>query len=454
MVPVVMTGPSREEQPRLTITGQQRQTILNAFEEGHYVMGITILGGLCNSNGYQPDYPLIRQLLYLSLYPHEPIKDSMDGSDLQRATFPTLAATEAANLLLGTLADRLSPSHLLPALPSYPAIGELPSASPPRINHDTSISKVVIMAERLAHCRACWDVLKQDFVSPLRTERRTLPGSPTKRSDMGSRSGSTTSPHIVGSRSWFTLHWLLQLFEKDEQEAERTTGVRYSPLLLTQIPNRLSEQKKKWDATVPLDIAFFCAERGERQDEAQRLFSLLCNLTCSAEFDGPMFVNSLATRFYPGYDYAETVISILPETTRFAVCCALLALPTRGEARGRARKQPIARRKKANSIGNEGAPPDSPTMSVVNSNPAILRPPSEIVDLLKSTWGDEADALVVKFHLLHSYLDLRHPVPVGENDVDWENMLRTGAMDQIVEATFASRQDLMDYLLAKLATCS
>lgn len=166
-----------------------------------------------------------------------------------------------------------------------------------------------------------------------------------------------------------------------------------------------------------------------------------------------MFTNSLATRFSPDYEYTDTALRLLPEITRFAVCRALLARPV-DQPRGRTRRQPVARRKKANSVTDETAPSSVPATPVIKLNPALLCPPSEVVDLLKSSWGDEADALVVKFHLLHSYLDLRQSVPVGESDVDWESMVYTGTMDQIVEATFASREDSKDHLLAKLATCS
>ena len=244
MVSVTLTGQGQGGQSHARlITDLQRQTISTAFEEGHYVMGITIINDLCNS-GYLPDQyvtthrsmwttreltrllsPLVRQLIYLSLYPYEPHKDSMDGNDLQRATFPTPAATEAANVLLGVLAERIPPSHLLAALPFYPTIGERPYTSPCRANSDiSSISKMVENAELLAHCRSCWDILRQDFVPPLRVQRRTLPGSPTKRNGIESGSFSMTTAPIIGQESWFTLHWLLRLFERDAQETERVTG--------------------------------------------------------------------------------------------------------------------------------------------------------------------------------------------------------------------------------------
>ncbi|KZV63804.1 hypothetical protein PENSPDRAFT_757684 [Peniophora sp. CONT] len=457
MEPAMMIANGKEGHPRarLTMTGNQRQAIANGFEEGHYVMGISILDELCDREEYLPDHPLIRQLLYLSIYPYEPAQDSMDGNDLKRATFPNLAAADAANALLRDLADRMPPSHLLAALPFYPAIGKTPYSSPPRTNFDYSSNfQMVKEAERLAHCRSCWDILKQGFVPPLSLVRRTLPGSPTKRHFIESTSTAVASPSIIAPESWNTLHWLLRLFERDEQETERITGSHYSPLLLTQIPDRRSERGTKWDATVPLDIAFFCVERGDHEEEGQRLLTLLCNLTFSSDFDGLMFVNSLATRFFPGYEHIDLVLSFLPERTRFAVCRALLARPVSGERRGRTRTQPIARRKKADGVTNESAPSSISAASVINSTLHSLSSPTEVVQLLGSSWGEEADACIVKLHLFDSYLDLRQSVPTGEDDADWTSMVQTGAMNQIVEATFASREDPKDHLLAKLATCS
>lgn len=51
--------------------------------------------------------------------------------------------------------------------------------------------------------------------------------------------------------------------------------MRYSPLLLSQIPNRRSEQRRKWDATVPLDIAFFSLEQTGHEGDARRLLTLV-----------------------------------------------------------------------------------------------------------------------------------------------------------------------------------
>ena len=166
-----------------------------------------------------------------------------------------------------------------------------------------------------------------------------------------------------------------------------------------------------------------------------------------------MFTNYFATRFSPDYEYADTLLSFLEGRTRFAVCRAMLARPVDEDRRGRTRRQPVARRKKANSFVNENGPLTAPVTPMVDPNPA-LPSPSEMLELLKSNWGDETDTAGVKFHLLDSYLDLQQSVPVGENDVVWENMLLTGTMHQTIEGTFTSRETLKEHLLAKLATCS
>ena len=65
MVPALASKPENSALPRTrqALTDQQRQTIANAFEEGHYVMGVTILDGLCDANEYLPD----QYVLYLDL---------------------------------------------------------------------------------------------------------------------------------------------------------------------------------------------------------------------------------------------------------------------------------------------------------------------------------------------------------------------------------------------------
>ena len=166
-----------------------------------------------------------------------------------------------------------------------------------------------------------------------------------------------------------------------------------------------------------------------------------------------MFTNSFATRLSPDDECADTLLSFLEGRIRFAVCHAMLAQPVNEDRRGRARRQPVARRKKANSFVNENGPPSIPVTPTIDPNPTLPLP-SEMVELLQSNWGDERDTAVVKFHLLDSYLDLQHSVPVGESDVVWENMLLTGTMHQTIEGTFTSRETLKEHLLAKLATYS
>ena len=167
-----------------------------------------------------------------------------------------------------------------------------------------------------------------------------------------------------------------------------------------------------------------------------------------------MFVNTLSTRFSPGYDRMGDVLSLLPERTRFAVCRALLARPVESGRRTRMRTHPVARRKKANSVSTADTPSSTQAPTLANYDQATLCSPSEVIQLLTSTWGDEMDALVVKFHLLDTYIDLQRSMPTGVCDTEWMNMLQTGAIHQNIEALFSVMADAKDCLLAKLATCS
>ncbi|KAI0032475.1 hypothetical protein K488DRAFT_19690, partial [Vararia minispora EC-137] len=279
----------------------------NAFEEGQYDIGIaSLLKSASPSVIPLPTH--IRQLLYLALYPRDKnFSSSRHGAHVAKSSqslAPLPATSDTACRALRELHRTLHPKYLLRALPSYPEIGQTRYSSPAHKDGSDAAADSTIAREamRLADCRSCWRILAEDFIPPIAPVVRVLPGSPTKRTSAmasGVARNDGEDPLLVGPTSWPVLEWLVSLFEKDEARTSKETGTCFSPLLLAQIPATRSDRGAKWDATVPLDIVSFCLEQDEleRHMLGNRLLRMLVNLTDSKDFDLPMFVNLVVTRF-------------------------------------------------------------------------------------------------------------------------------------------------------------
>ena len=216
---------------------------------------------------------------------------------------PSPTSSELAKRTLRVLADVNSPASLLRALPAYPDPNNADADAAPELPSDVD-SFVASEAVRFRNCKNCWNILKFGFIKSLADGSSTMPGSSRKRrrgntaADYGPLDEEETSL-VVGENAWPVLDWLLVLFEKDESITEASQKgskcshvsppagmpltspreVRYSPLLLAQIPPTRSDTGSKWDANDPLEIVFHCFKQ---QDESRRVMgSRLLNLVCA-----------------------------------------------------------------------------------------------------------------------------------------------------------------------------
>ncbi|KAI0320909.1 hypothetical protein OF83DRAFT_1081301 [Amylostereum chailletii] len=288
----VLAGGSNCNQPEMT--KEHRTLVDNAFEEGHYESGIAILNQVHYPSSL-PSKDHVRQLLYIVLYPHSRSSNQDKGGSKTAATksgaylIPSPAASSAAMTCLTGFVNSNSPAALLRGLPSHPAIDE--HRSPDWVlqleddfvtGHDSKVAKE---ADRFKRCKDCWSMLEESFIPPPSAAIIVGPPSPSKRrqNDMVTYHTPRDANHSlkpIGPEAWPVLHWLLTIFEKDQDETSSKGEkqlVRYSPLLLSQIPPTRSDNGAKWDANVPLEIAFFCLEQEAdvRKDMGFRLLSLV-----------------------------------------------------------------------------------------------------------------------------------------------------------------------------------
>ncbi|KAI9442210.1 hypothetical protein H4582DRAFT_1847938 [Lactarius indigo] len=461
------------------LTTRQAALVDSAFEEGQYESGIAMLEQLCSPTDY-PSKSHVRQLLYIALYPppssrtlasnHKASQESPSKISSRHAystLLPSPAASELAKRTLRVLADVNSPASLLRALPAYPDPTDgntAPSLADPELPLDAD-SFVALEAVRFRDCKNCWNILKSGFIKSLSESTSSFPGSPRKR-----RRGEAPvkyahmdeeeSSLVVGENAWPVLDWLLFLFEKDELSIEASRKVRYSLLLLAQIPPTRSDTGSKWDANDPLEIIFHCFRQQDESRRAMgsRLLSLLVNLTSTNFFDLPLFMNLLIPRLPSGVEEMHDLLSAMSSTStlckfKVTMCQRYLTRSRAGNSRGKGR--PRAQPRPLNGIAKQGSIASVRSDSKSNLSQHTLPPASELLHLLTMKADTDTLSKTIKYDLLVTYGIMQHQAPAEDKSQDWVRMLQNGRVTEAVEEAFGGSKDtdaLQRILLRMIAT--
>jgi hypothetical protein len=178
---------------------------------------------------------LVRQLLYIALYPPPPSLDHVEERDLNLAspskgspaktkhqapkvTFaPSVNASEAAQRLLLSFVRTNTPTSLFQALPQPRRSNELPFEGD---DHDSVVAKESLCIKDAKHC---WAILKEGFIPRIKISQPSLLLGKKKRGKLitvteeyveENRSNSVFAP--VAEYAWLVLQWLVELFQRDE----------------------------------------------------------------------------------------------------------------------------------------------------------------------------------------------------------------------------------------------
>ncbi|PIL36198.1 hypothetical protein GSI_01859 [Ganoderma sinense ZZ0214-1] len=468
------------------LTVHQKSLADNCFDEGQYEAAIDALDQI-RSRKNKPHDAHIRQLLYIVLYPPPSLEDQIEEEAMRlepgspskllsrrhkSSLAPSPKAAAAAQDLLMKFARTNTPESLVCALPSYP---DSPNANlnDPAGSEDSHIAREAL---RIRNARSCWDIIREGFIPRGNGDVTASPRKPKGRrsrraqvqddADEGWEGEDTAAPAPVSDHAWSVLGWILTLFESNEAAVERNGQVRYSPLLLRQIPPSRPETAPRWDVRMPLDVAFHALEQ-ERELQRSlgvRLLVLLINLTSTTFVDFSMFLNTVSTRISSlSLDALVYLFAALPLTrtiAQFKVMLCRQALGVKQAASGtgpkpqaRARAQP-RRRTQTDSTADAGAeeaaapsastsaPPSAPTQDGAGVSgftyPTIS--PAELLGLLaRPGKGDRTSALptiCLKCELVTSYGWVQQEFGENDRDAGWEGVVRDGSLARAVEGVF------------------
>jgi hypothetical protein len=188
---------------------------------------------------------------------------------------PSPAATLASQQLLVSFATTNSPAAVIRAL--RPSDAEL---------EDDNDCFVATESMCISRCKNCWQILAEGFLDRNQPIFSTPKGK-AKRRDTSVSFDPSESQAPVGETAWPVLHWLLLIFERDEQEnptlrkiqksVDLTTFIqlpfvaRHSTLLLEQLGS-----PSRRDTDAPLAIVLHCLQQ---TDQRRRMMgSRLINL--------------------------------------------------------------------------------------------------------------------------------------------------------------------------------
>jgi hypothetical protein len=178
------------------------------------------------------------------------------------------ATVEAAQKLLIAFANTNSPTAIFRALPGYDSADIVVS---PLGQYDSVIAQG---STCISQCKNCWQLLSEGFVE--RKIDGPIPKAKGRRSEQISL-GFMEDGSPIGQNVWPVLEWLVIIFERDESltnseqnctsssffsvhisNTRRCTSVKYSPLLLSQLPSSRGDNTARWEVDATLDVIFFC----------------------------------------------------------------------------------------------------------------------------------------------------------------------------------------------------
>ncbi|KAI0645721.1 hypothetical protein C8Q79DRAFT_1111447 [Trametes meyenii] len=404
----------------------------------------------------------------LKLEPGSPSKHLSRRQKTSLAPSPTASA--AARDVLMKFARTNTPGSLALAVPSYPENPNLPEAN----GADVEDSYIAREALRIQRARCCWEIIKEGFIR--RDGEGTVP-SPRKpgvrrstrhmvEDDDGWGGEGAEPPAPVSEHAWGVLGWILTLFECDEAAVEHSGQVRYSPLLLSQIPPSRAERSARWDVDIPLDVVFYALQQqGEaRRSLGVRLLALLINLGTTTLLDFPMFLNAVSMRISSmSVDALSYLLSTLPVTRAVAqfkvhLCRHTFGGGSTGSANGkpkpqaRAKAQPRRRVRTEMTEASTDAGPTSQDTQATTQDPGTTAVASvarkfptvsgsDILELLArpnpSDYGAAAQTICLKGELVVSYGLLQQLAVEADRDQKWNDILRDGSLRIAVQEAFS-----------------
>ncbi|KAI1794147.1 hypothetical protein LXA43DRAFT_1179725 [Ganoderma leucocontextum] len=465
------------------LTVHQRSLADNCFDEGQYEAAIDALDQN-RSRKNKPHDVHIRQLLYIALYPPPSLEDQIEEEVIKlelgspskllfrrhkSSLAPSPKAAAAAQDLLMKFARTNTPESLVCALPSYP---DSPNANPNDAtgSEDSHIAREAL---RIRNARCCWEIIREGFIPRGNGDVMASPRKPKGRrsrkvqddDDEGWEGEDTAAPAPVSDHAWSVLGWILTLFENNEAAMERNGQVRYSPLLLRQIPPSRPDTAPRWDVRMPLDVAFHALEQ-ERELQRSlgvRLLASLINLTSTAFVDFSMVLNAVSTRVSSlSLEVLLYLFAALPLTRTVAQFKVMLCRQTLGgnqaangprpkpQARARAQPRRRTRTDPTADVGAEGgapsvsasAPPSAPTQDGGDAGgfkyPAIST--TDLLGLLaRPGKADRASALptvCLKCELVISFGSVQQELGENDRDAGWQGVVRDGSLMRAVEDVF------------------
>ncbi|KAF8210479.1 hypothetical protein K438DRAFT_159063 [Mycena galopus ATCC 62051] len=402
----------------------QRNLVDLCLEEGQYEQAIEVLGQL-RSPQLKPSAAHVRQLLFMALYSSRDsnlVELSSSPGKKQKKSYllPSPAATLASQQLLVSIATTNSPAAAIRAL--------RPSDAEPEDDNECFVATESMCISR---CKNCWQILTERFLD----YNLSSPKGKGKRRDNSVSFDLEESQAPVGETAWPILHWLLLIFERDEQESPILP--RHSPLLLEQLGS-----PSRRDTDGPLAIVLQCLQQSDqrRRTMGSRLMNLLINLSSTTHLDFPMFVvsvfNRLSTSSLDGISALMSDLAPSPAAFKFKIAlyqkyfndstdAGKVAARPRPQARAQPKGSPVKVRDPAQPV------------SLVNK----YRPPgsAEILRLMEAQTSSTASPFRLKFELLVSYNAYQTNAAPADRDPEWPNLLRNGIMTKTLDSAFGCK---------------
>lgn len=457
------------------MTRSQRNLVDTCFEEGQYESGIAALE-LLRSTAFKPPPDIIRQLLYIALYPppfhtgdeqeqtQRPLSPAKGSPSKQKQLLPkisfapTVTASGAAQKLLSSFLRTNSPDTLFRGLPKYAVAtaNECATRSEAVDKEYDQDSPIAREAMCLKHCKHCWAIVKEGFIqrgkfAPLPEERGKRQTKPTVGpADDDSDNACNPAPAVVAEHAWPVLDWLLRLFERDEILTEKNSGAKFSPLLLSQIAPPRGGRGPRQDIDAPLDIMFRCTNQdcNLRRSMGTRLFTLLINLSQTTDFDANMFTAAVTARLhFSPPDVILRLITSLPKTMpilrfQIALCQRYLGVSQSCGKVRRAKPQARARRGSpvipgSASSAKEGGASTSTRLAGASCH--------DILALLESRESVELSTIIMKYVLLVAYALVQSQASPDQIDRGWKDMLSDGRLKRAISNAFPEKGDGSEY---------
>ncbi|KAI0329420.1 hypothetical protein GY45DRAFT_871961 [Cubamyces sp. BRFM 1775] len=398
----------------------------------------------------------------------EPGSPSKHLSRRQKTSLaPSPKAISTATDLLMKFARTNSPGSLARALPSYPEDSNMPAEA----GAEHADSYIAVEALRIGRARCCWEIIREGFIrrdggKATSSPRKARTRKSTRRMYDDDEEEEDEMPAPVSEHAWGVLGWMLTVFERDEAEVEQSGQIRYSPLLLSQLPPSRPASSPRWDVKLPVDVVFYALEQESesRRSLGVRLLTLLVNLGSTTLLDFSMFLNVVSSRVSGlSLDMLTYLLAALPVTRATAqfkldLCRHALggtAAPGRPKPQARARAQPRRRQQRAEATdAPAGGDASSASQDVstttgqgsgANSAPSIARrfPSISAPDVLAllarpKTSGSPpaAQAACLKGELVLGYGLLQRQLDEGDRDQKWTDILRDNTLEKAVEEAF------------------